>query len=165
MQLSIILNMLNFQFFKTLDSTYSRLYQRLPKSFKAVAISFRPFLKSMRDGNLYLGPLQIIERILESEIIFKFPVIICIFQFQLYIDKVVTRKFRVALSKLRHSSHRVLIESGRWNRPQPIPREQRLCAICNNLEDEYHLLFECPLYNNERVAFLKPYYRRPMLKY
>ena len=85
---------------------------------------------------------------------------ICIFQFQPYLDKVVTRKFRVALSKLRLSSHRLLIESGRWNRPQPIPREQRLCAICNYLEDEYHLLFECSLYNNERVSFLKPYYLR-----
>ena len=61
---------------------------------------------------------------------------ICIFQFQPYLDKVVTGKFRVALSKLRLSSHRLLIESGRWNRPQPIPREQRLCAICNYLEDE-----------------------------
>ena len=67
--------MLNFQFFKALGSTYSRLHQRLLKSFKAAAISSRHFLKSMLDGNLYLGPLQIIERILESEMIFKFPVI------------------------------------------------------------------------------------------
>ena len=85
---------------------------------------------------------------------------ICFFKFQPYLDKVVTRKFTVALSKLRLSSHRLLIESGRWNKPQLIPREQRLCAICNYLEDEYHLLFECSLYNNERVGFLKPYYRR-----
>ena len=56
--------MLNFQFFKAL---YSRLHRRLPKSFKAAAISTRHFLKSMRDGSLYLGPLQIIERILEFE--------------------------------------------------------------------------------------------------
>ena len=84
---------------------------------------------------------------------------ICTFQFQPYLDKVVTRKFRVVLSKLRLSSHRLLIESGRWNRPQPIPREQRLCAICNKLEDEYHLLL-CPLYKNERFGFLKPYYLR-----
>ena len=85
---------------------------------------------------------------------------ICIFQFQPYLDKVVTRNFRVALSKLWLSSHRLLIESGRWNRPQPFPREQRLCAICNYLEDEYHLLFECSLYNYERVGFLKPHYLR-----
>ena len=68
MRLSVLWNMLNFQPFKTLGSIYSRLRQRLPKSFKAVAISSRHLLKLMRDGNLYLGPLQIIERILESEI-------------------------------------------------------------------------------------------------
>ena len=70
MRLSIILNMLNFQFSKAPGSAYSCLYQRLLKLFKAAAISSRHFLKSMRDGTLYLGPLQIIERILESEMIF-----------------------------------------------------------------------------------------------
>ena len=64
--------MLNFELVKTLGSTYSRLHQRLPKSLKAAAISSRHILKSMRDGNLYLGPLQIIERILESEIFLNF---------------------------------------------------------------------------------------------
>ena len=58
------------------------------------------------------------------------------------------------------SSHRLCIEAGRWNRPHPTPREQRLCTVCNQLEDEYHLLFECSLYNDERVAYLKPYYLR-----
>ena len=75
MRLSIILHMLNFQFFKALDSAYPRLHQRLPKSFKAAVISSQHILKSIRDGNLYFGPLQIFERILESETIFKFPVI------------------------------------------------------------------------------------------
>ena len=75
MCISIILNMINFQFFKVLGSIYSRLQQWLPKPFKAAAISSRYFLKSMRDGNLYLGTLQIIERILEQEMIFKFPVL------------------------------------------------------------------------------------------
>ena len=75
MRLSIIGNMLKFQFFKALGSTYSRLHQRLPKSFKAAAISSQHVLKSMRDGNLYLRPLQITKDILESEMIFKFPAI------------------------------------------------------------------------------------------
>ena len=68
--------MFNFQLFKALDSTCSRLHQRVQQSFKAPAIASRHFLKSMWVGNLYLGPLEIIERILESDIIFKFPVII-----------------------------------------------------------------------------------------
>ena len=85
---------------------------------------------------------------------------ISIFRFQPYLDKVHTKKFSVALSKLRMSSHRLCIEAGRWNRPHPTPREQRLCTVCNQLEDEYHLLFECSLYNDERVAYLKSYYLR-----
>ena len=32
----------------------------------------RHFLKSMRDRNLYFGPLEFSERILESEMVFKF---------------------------------------------------------------------------------------------
>ena len=77
MRLSIILDVLNFQSFKALGSTYSHLHQRLPKSFKAAAITSRNVLKLMRGGHLYLGPLQIIERNLELEMILKFPVITC----------------------------------------------------------------------------------------
>ena len=75
MRLSTSLKILNFQFFQALGSTVSRLHQRFPNSFKAAAISSRHFLKSMRDGNLYFGPFPMIERILESEMIFKLPVI------------------------------------------------------------------------------------------
>ena len=42
------------------------------------------------------------------------------------------KQYRVAMSKLRVSSHRLLIESGRWNKPQPIPRNERLCQIATN---------------------------------
>ena len=56
---SMILKMLNFHLFKALGPTFSCLHQRLPKSFNAAEISPRHFLKSMRDGNLYLEPLQV----------------------------------------------------------------------------------------------------------
>ena len=38
------------------------------------------------------------------------------------------------------SEHKLLIEIGRNLK---IPRDQRLCAICNVLEDEFHFFFEC----------------------
>ena len=47
----------------------------LAKLIKATAISSLHLLKSIREGSLYFGPFEIIERILESEMIFKFPVI------------------------------------------------------------------------------------------
>ena len=70
------------------------------------------------------------------------------------------KKYRNALTKLRLSSHRLFIESGRWNSPQPTPREERKCTICNILEDEFHFLLECRMYDEFRYSFIKPYYAR-----
>ena len=83
---------------------------------------------------------------------------ICNFRFQPYLDTLTLKQYRVAMSKLRVSSHRLLIESGRWNKPQPIPRNERLCQICNKLEDEHHFLLECSLFTDERKKYIKPYY-------
>ena len=52
------------------------------------------------------------------------------------------------------SSHRLNIETGRWIRT---PMEQRLCNKCNKLEDEFHFLFECKLYDSLRGKYLKQY--------
>ena len=73
---SIILKVFNFQLFKALDSTCSRLHQRLQNSCKVHAITSRHDLKSIGKENQYLGPLHIIDRILESVMIFKSPVAI-----------------------------------------------------------------------------------------
>ena len=39
---------------------------------------------------------------------------------------------------------------GRWNKPNPNPilLEDRKCYTCNDLEDEYHFVLVCPLYDN-----------------
>ena len=75
MRLSTILKILSFHSFIALHSTLSRLHHRLPKSFKADAISSLHLLKSIWEGNVYFGPFETIVRILESGIIFRFPVI------------------------------------------------------------------------------------------
>jgi len=56
---------------------------------------------------------------------------------------------RRAITKLRTSSHKLEIETGRYNN---IPRDQRICKNCtlNKIEDEYHLLFECHMHGIER---------------
>ena len=56
--------MLIFHSFKASGSTFSRLQQRLLKSFKEAAISLRHLEKSILEGNLYLGPLEMILRTL-----------------------------------------------------------------------------------------------------
>ena len=52
--------------------------------------------------------------------------------------------FRVAVSRLRVSSHRLEVEKGRWKTP-PVPFNNRLCNICQVLDDEFHFLFKCQL--------------------
>ena len=71
--------MLIFHSFKASGSTFSRLHQRLLKSFKEAAISLRHLEKSILEGNLYLGPLEMILRTstLASGMTFRLPVIIC----------------------------------------------------------------------------------------
>ena len=57
------------------------------------------------------------------------------------------RNVRLILAKFRLSEHKLLIEIGRNLK---IPRDQRLCAICNVLEDEFHFFFECKRNTNNR---------------
>ena len=88
------------------------------------------------------------------------------FDHQLYLQQVNIKKFRVALSKLRVSSHRLEIEVGRWSRPNRIPIDERKCRVCDKLEDEFHFLLECQLFTDLRIKYLKRYYwtRPNMLK-
>ena len=55
------------------------------------------------------------------------------FNRQLYLESVKVTKFRMALSKLRMSSHRLEIEIGRWARPNITLLDQRKCRACNKL--------------------------------
>ena len=57
---------------------------------------------------------------------------------------------RVPVARLRTSSHSLRIETGRYRLPQPIPAEERFCWFCSNgsIEDEFHFLFNCNLYNH-----------------
>ena len=86
------------------------------------------------------------------------------FTFQPYLDILNIKKFRTALTRLRTSSHRLEIEMGRWKKPTKVPITERKCSHCQILEDEYHLLFECSLFNNIRTELIKPYFRiRPSM--
>ncbi len=47
----------------------------------------------------------------------------------------------IATTRLRLSSHRLRIETGRWSR---IPREERLCSCGENVQTESHVLLQGP---------------------
>ena len=67
-----------------------------------------------------------------------------------YLTEVTNCKHRSALTRLRLSSHRLEIETGRYTRPKT-DRDERFCTYCKFMgkdvvEDEIHFLTTCPLY-------------------
>ena len=76
------------------------------------------------------------------------------YSFSSYLDSVYISKHRRAITKLRLSSHHLNIETGRWRRPNPVPRAERRCRTCDVVEDEYHFLFECTLYKESFTQVL-----------
>ena len=65
---------------------------------------------------------------------------------------IIDRDLRSFLSKLLSGTLKLSIETGRFHN---IQRNMRLCKICNQIEDEYHFLFSCKLYNIPRLLLLK----------
>jgi hypothetical protein len=54
------------------------------------------------------------------------------------------------------SSHKLAIEVGRLKK---VDRGCRKCFNCDSLiEDEFHFILKCPVYNNLRKRYIKPYY-------
>ena len=73
--------------------------------------------------------------------------------FEKYLSTVKNSRQRVALSRLRTSSHTLMIEKGRHTK---IPRIERKCPVCKDrIEDECHFIISCPLYNSIRKDLLE----------
>ena len=66
--------------------------------------------------------------------------------------------FRYAFTRLRVTSHRLETETGRWHKPNRTPIEERKCLFCNCLEDEFHFVLECQLYQDLRNEYIKKYF-------
>ena len=67
-------------------------------------------------------------------------------------DSYVNDKARTIVTRWRLSNLILAVETGRYAKPI-IPRNNRLCKICLVVEDEHHVLFQCPLYNNTRLKY------------
>jgi hypothetical protein len=81
------------------------------------------------------------------------------FNFEKYLECINERKYQIALSKFRLSSHQLAIETGRYTN---VDRRLRICQECNMrmIENEYHFLLVCPKYSELRTKYFKPYYCR-----
>ena len=67
------------------------------------------------------------------------------------------RSKAINLLHFRTSTHRLPIETGRWNNT---PIHNRICHLCqlNDIGDEYHYVFKCPYFSNERKKYIPSYY-------
>ena len=59
---------------------------------------------------------------------------------------------RAIITRWRLSNHTLKIETGRYENP-PLIRNERKCERCNIVEDENHVIFFCPAYNNLHQSF------------
>ena len=59
---------------------------------------------------------------------------------------------RAQVRSLNARDEKNRIETGRYDK---IPRDERLCSLCNcnKIEDETHLLLDCPSYSSIRDSF------------
>ncbi len=78
------------------------------------------------------------------------------------------RDLRINFTKVRLSSHRFMVERGRWLKPK-VQYEDRLCTLCNehDIQDEYHIMMKCAYFTAIRTKYIKKYYyvRPSMYKY
>ena len=70
------------------------------------------------------------------------------FKYEQYLN-INNRCLRIALTRVRLSSHLFMIERGRWGKNR-LQVTDRLCSQCGVVEDEFHCIVSCPRYNNER---------------
>ena len=60
--------------------------------------------------------------------------------------------YRVIISRWRLSNHRLNIETGRYTKPVT-ERKDRVCSLCKIIEDEDHVIFNCPRYDDIRKKY------------
>ena len=95
-------------------------YERLKNSF------VNSWVNDLRNGH-------------ESSILRTYSLYKMNFGTENYLNYISKPKFRIALSKLRASSHDLEIERGRYVRPK-LNLSDRLCMSCHVIEDEEHFV-------------------------
>ena len=68
-----------------------------------------------------------------------------------YLDLISDPKYRIAVSKLRDSSHNLEIERGLYTRLKVYP-ENRLCPLCYVVDNEIHFVVRCRINETLRIT-------------
>ena len=69
-----------------------------------------------------------------------------------YLDIVKDPRHRIAITHIRANAHSLEVERGRYTRPKT-PLSDRLCKLCNVVEDEIHFCTACVINKQEREVF------------
>ena len=78
-----------------------------------------------------------------------------------YLEQLPNNFLRIAFTKLRSGSHYFLIERGRWRKLDLI---DRICFDCNEVEDEFHVIMSCKIYDDLHKKYLPGYlFKRPSM--
>ena len=73
------------------------------------------------------------------------------FETEAYVKCILGRQQRSALARFRCGTAAIRIETGRY---EGLPENERICPVCENVvEDEYHVLCQCPLYTDLREEY------------
>ena len=83
-----------------------------------------------------------------------------------YVKFNIHKNLRICFTKLRLSSHKLLVERGRWIKPK-VSYNERKCTLCNysDIQDEFHITLCCVKFKLLREKYIKPYYyRRPSMQ-
>lgn len=85
------------------------------------------------------------------------------FEISPYLLNINNRKHKNSLVKLRLSSHQLQVETGRHT---GVERQNRKLTFCttSDIEDEYHFVLICPIYQQLRTQYISRYnYRQPSI--
>ena len=77
------------------------------------------------------------------------------FKLENYLQIIKNFEVRKNITRLRISAHNLAIEKGRHRRPTKLPLEERLCNICNTVEDEIHFIINCQLFRLRRLILFQ----------
>ena len=77
------------------------------------------------------------------------------YELEKYLTVDLSQNMMREIARLRTSTHKLAIETGRYQRPV-VPSNERLCKICNTgqVEDEIHFVTQCTAYTKHREVLL-----------
>ena len=79
-----------------------------------------------------------------------------------YLSEVKRFSNRKLLSRFRSGCHGLRVDTGRWEDNTHLDRKDRLCVMSRSaqqVEDEHHFLFDCPMYSSIRASHASVFQR------